>query len=401
MQKSLNHRSTRAMLFLAVAANVTGQSFLFMILPGLGRRLGISDIQTGAILSVSALLLIGAAPFWGWMSERLGRRRILRLALTGSCLGALAYATIVTLKLAGTTSVSVTLTLFFTARILQALLVGGVVPSAQAFMADITTPSERINGMGLIGGGYAIGGMSGALAAWSLAGTSPALGFAFTAMIALLAWFAIGLTTEPERRRPTVTEGPSRLRLRDIGPFIAITLLCFLTYSVMQQVMGLRLQDTFGYSPEMSMARSGTIIFVAACGMAVMQGWGIRRLNWPPLRLIRVGSLLAAFSMMACGIVESFAALVPTLAIFGMALGMVLPGNLTLLSLRADWNAQGKAAGVNMIGQAVGLAIGPLMGAALYGASPLLPFLAAMAFMIAVCIVTLKHRRFTTAATPP
>ncbi len=399
MQKHLNNRGTRATLFLAVAANVTGQSFLFMVLPGLGRRLGLSDIHTGAILSVSALLLIFSAPFWGWMSERVGRKRILALALAGSCLGAVAYAAIVTYKLDGAITARTTLALLLTARICQALLVGGVIPSAQAFMADITTPHERIGGMGLIGGGYAVGGMTGALVAWNLAAISPALGFACTALVIVLALGAVGMTTEPQSRRMSTPAQVGRLRLADICTFLVITLLCFLAYSVMQQVMGLRLQDAFGYSPEASMARSGTLIFVAACGMALMQAWGIRRLNWPPLRLVRAGGLLAAAAMAGCGMIDRFAAIVPVLAVFGMALGMILPGNLTLLSLQVAGNAQGKAAGINMIGQALGLAIGPLLGATLYGLSPPLPFLAATVFMCAVCLITLKPRRPARAST--
>lgn len=205
MQPDQNGRGTRAALFFAVAANVTGQSFLFMTLPALGRRLGISDIQTGALLSLSALLLIFAAPFWGWMSERHGRKRILLLALTGSSLGAVAYASLIALRLSDALSASAVFALLFGARILQALLVGGVVPSAQAFMADITPPSERVSGMGLIGGGYAVGGMSGALVAWGIAGDQPALAFGFTAAIVLLAMTVLARTREPRRPRPSTS----------------------------------------------------------------------------------------------------------------------------------------------------------------------------------------------------
>lgn len=42
----------------------------------------------------------------------------------------------------------------------------------------------------------------------------------------------------------------------------------------------------------------------------------------------------------------------------------MLPGNLASLSLRAGPNAQEKAAGFNVIGQGMGLAIGPRRGGA-------------------------------------
>ncbi len=58
-------------------------------------------------------------------------------------------------------------------------------------------------------------------------------------------------------------------------------------------------------------------------------------------------------------------------------LGLMLPGNLASLSLRAGPHAQGKAAGFNVVGQGLGFAIGPLTGAALRQLSPRMPFLAA------------------------
>lgn len=57
-------------------ANAAGQSFLFAVLPPLGRRLSFTDIQKGGILSASALLLMIAAPVWGYLTERIGRRPV-------------------------------------------------------------------------------------------------------------------------------------------------------------------------------------------------------------------------------------------------------------------------------------------------------------------------------------
>nr|MBL8457156.1 MFS transporter [Zoogloeaceae bacterium] len=67
----------QAGLFLALLCNAAGQSFLNVVLPPLGRRLGFSDLQTGLILSVSALLLMLTAAAWGYASERIGRRPVI------------------------------------------------------------------------------------------------------------------------------------------------------------------------------------------------------------------------------------------------------------------------------------------------------------------------------------
>lgn len=78
------HSLASLALFLALMAKAAGQSFLVVVLPPLGRRLGFTDIQTGAILSVSALLLMIAAPTWGYLTERIGRRPVLVIALAGA-----------------------------------------------------------------------------------------------------------------------------------------------------------------------------------------------------------------------------------------------------------------------------------------------------------------------------
>lgn len=57
-----------------------------------------------------------------------------------------------------------------------------------------------------------------------------------------------------------------------------------------------------------------------------------------------------------------------------IALGLMLPGNLAALSLRTPLSAQGKAAGINAIGQVLGLALAALLAVtALRGERAMLP----------------------------
>ncbi|WP_439626167.1 MFS transporter [Shinella sp.] len=95
MERSARTPVARIALFWALIANVTGQSFLLVILPPLGRRLGLTDLQTGAPLSASALMLIISAPIWGYLRERIGRKPVLLLALGSAASAWLAYSVIV------------------------------------------------------------------------------------------------------------------------------------------------------------------------------------------------------------------------------------------------------------------------------------------------------------------
>lgn len=368
-------------VFVALVANVTAQSFLLVVLPALGRRMGFTDLATGAVLSGSALLLILAAPLWGSASERVGRRPVMLLALAGSGLGALAFGLITGARLAGAISLGLALVLCLATRAMQALFVGGLLPSAQAYMADVTTCGQRAGGMGLIAAAYGLGAILGAILAWLMGGRDPAGAFLVTAAL-VAAGFALVLllAREPRRHVPAALGG--RLALGRLWPFVCITLIVFASYGIVQQVMALRLEDGLGFSPEQAVTGSGKGLLVIALTLVAVQGVVARVPSVRPERLLMAGTLVGALSMLLCGLARSYGEILAVLLLFGVALGLIIPGNLACLSLRAGARAQGKAAGVNMMGQGLGLAIGPLSGAALHQVSPLAPFLAATVLLV-------------------
>lgn len=369
-------------LALALVANITAQAFLFVSLPALGRRMGFSDIETGAILSLSALVLIVAAPAWGHLSERIGRRPVILMALSGAGLGPLAYALITDARLDGAVGAGAALGLFFAARSAQALLIAGLLPSVQAYIADVTSAQQRVGGMGLVGAAYGLGVIGGALLAWRVGGSDPVTAFLITAgFVAFAFTLVLAAVPEPVRHASAEPEASTAGLVGRIWPFAAITLLAYCAYGIVQQVLSLRLQDAMGFGSEDSIAKAGVGMLAMALAMVLVQGLLVRVLAWQPERLLLCGALLGAGAMALCGLARSYEETFAVLLLFGVALGLMLPGNLAALSLRAGVAAQGRAAGVNMMGQGLGLAIGPLSGAALHQLGLGLPFIAATALL--------------------
>jgi MFS transporter, DHA1 family, tetracycline resistance protein len=377
-------------LFLAVAANATGQSFLLVILPPLGRQLGFPDIQTGLVLSISAVLLLVSAPAWGYVSERIGRRPVLLIALTGAVLAPAAFSAVVGAHMEGAVAATMALVLFFAVRCGQVIVSGGLMPVAQAYMADVTTPERRASGMGLLGAAYGLGVIAGAAVAWRLGGGHAVLAFALLAVLAGLGFLSVLLfVSEPSRRERQETSAAIHLPIGEIWPFLAITLVAVSTSSILQQVTALRLQDALQVPPDESIAKAGAALMATALVMIAVQGAVVRFLTWRPQRLLCTGALLAAFAMLLGSLARSYAEISGALVLFGAALGLMLPGNLASLSLRAGRDAQGKAAGINALGQGLGMAIGPVAGASLHQIAPEAPFavatlLLALAFGLAV-----------------
>ncbi len=201
-------------VLLGLAANAAGQSFLLVVLPPLGRRLGFSDMETGAILSVSALLLIVFAPIY--ISERIGRRKVMLIALSGASLGPAAFSVIVGARISETISAAVALMLLFLSRSVQVITSAGLLPATQAYVADLTAPARRAGGMGLIGAAFGGGVVLGATLAWTFGGKDAI--FVFELIAALVAASFAGvflLVSEPVRREAMVSGG--RLTWGDLG----------------------------------------------------------------------------------------------------------------------------------------------------------------------------------------
>lgn len=111
----------------------------------------------------------------------------------------------------------------------------------------------------------------------------------------------------------------------------------------------------------------------AAVVMALVQTFSLRLLKLEPDRLILIGAIAAATAMIGVASAGNISMLIVALIVMGVALGLLLPGNLAPLSLIAGPQARGQVAGVNAVAQGLGMAVGPVAGAALHNLAPVAP----------------------------
>ena len=147
-------------LFLVVFIDLVGFGIIIPLLPFFGEHFDGSPAMVGFLMATYSLTQFVAAPFWGRLSDRIGRRPVLLLTLAGASISYVLLA------------FSNGLLMLFIARGLGGFMAGNI-SAAFAYVADVTTPENRAGGMGAIGAAFGLGFIAGPAIGGILAGPDP------------------------------------------------------------------------------------------------------------------------------------------------------------------------------------------------------------------------------------
>src|SRR5512145_1442945 len=121
--------SPLVIVFVTVFIDLLGFGIIIPLLPFYAETFGATGFTIGLLATSFSLMQFIFAPIWGRLSDRVGRRPIILFGLLGSCLSYLAFG------------MASTLTTLFLARIFAGIA-GANIPTAQAVVADLTTPEN-------------------------------------------------------------------------------------------------------------------------------------------------------------------------------------------------------------------------------------------------------------------
>ncbi len=241
-------RTLLVVVFSTILIDFVGFSVLIPVLPLFAERLGATPVQIGLMLSFYALAQLLFLPFWGWVSDRVGRRPVLIVSLFGTT------ASFILLALA------TDIPTVYVARVLSGFFAASV-GTAQAVITDVTPPSQRASGMGLIGAAFGAGMILGPMMGGLLAAWEEKAPFYAVAVLAaangLLALFTLDESRPTKLARPSLRDLavsliPTPLRLigavheRRIALFLAFFFVFFAAFSVMEAMITLYLSTRFG-----------------------------------------------------------------------------------------------------------------------------------------------------------
>jgi hypothetical protein len=100
----------------------------------------------------------------------------------------------------------------------------------------------------------------------------------------------------------------------------------------------------------------------------------LRKLGWPPARLIRLGALLGGVGFGSVMLATSAPMLWTSYAVAAFGMGWVYPSVSALAANSVDAHEQGAAAGTVAAAQGLGVIIGPIAGTAIYEADSGAPY---------------------------
>ena len=392
-------------VFLTVFIDLLGFGIVIPLLPIYSELYGASELTLGLLFSSFSFMQLIFAPFWGRLSDHIGRRPVLVGGLIGTA------ASYVLFGLADS------LPLLFASRLLAGFF-GANVPTAQAYVADVTTPAQRAKGMGMIGAAFGLGFTFGPLIGGELVRFSMhapgffAAGLSLTA--AIVGWTRM---VEPPRRPKhssrifgfeTLSDALSQPRVGQVILLYFLGILAFSGFESMFIRYGIvRFPAQFGMPEGLSVVGmkevlaaapiAGRYMFFIGLFAALVQGGLIRRLvpRFGETKLIVAGPFLLGLALLVIGAAGSWNAVLLGCALMPLGFGINNPSLNGLLSRAVPPERQGAFLGLNQSMASLARVLGPLLAGAIFEwGSPSSPFFASAAILAVATSVALgNHRR--------
>jgi multidrug resistance protein len=347
------------LIFLVVFVDLLGFGILIPILPTFStKELNLSESAIGIAIAIYSFTQFLFNPFFGSLSDKFGRRKIILYTLLLNALGYVIFA------------FTHSFLMLLISRIIAGIG-GSSIAVAQAYIADVTTKENRSKGMGMIGVAFGLGFVFGPLMGGILSHFSymftgfAAAGFSILAFI--LSYFFLKESLHKfsaedviKRRFFNINETISVFRKPFVG--ILIVLFFILTFSVANiygtfALLGLKV---YGFTD----LQNGYVYAIIGIVSAIVQGGLIGRLakKFSDNQLITGGAFLMMIGLVLLPYGVNIAGIIVICIILSLGTGTLQPVLLSLISKVTSEQEQGKVLGINQSLSAFARVLGPLWG---------------------------------------
>ncbi len=375
-----------AILFLTVFVDLLGFGIVIPFLPMFAQRMGIGASAVGPILAVYSLMQLLCAPMLGRVSDRVGRRPIIMLGLLGSAASYLIYG------------FADSFWLLMLSRAVHGAC-AATVSTAQAYVADTTSESERARGMGMIGAAFGLGFVLGPALGGLLGHRSLRTPVFFASALTFVNFlFAAARLPESHEAAPgarltlahlvePLVRLPRDLATHRLARLFSLAFLLTFALGALEATIALTVPRVYGYGS------LGVGMLLAYTGLlqAVAQGYLLGRIvpRFGELSIVRIGAVTLAIGLAPLGSVGSHAALLVMLALIAAGYGLASPSVASLISKSSERDVQGEVLGINQSALSLARIFGPIAGAAAYAAlGPAAPYVGGAIVTMVALILT-------------
>ncbi len=349
-------------LLLVVVIDLIGFGIIIPLLPFYAETYGASPQKVTMLMVIFSFCQFIAAPMWGYLSDKYGRRLIIWITLIGSIFAYILLAHTQTLY-----------GLFF-ARAFAGFMAGNI-STAQAYLTDITNKNNRAKAMGLFGAAFGLGFILGPAIGGILAGSDPknpnvflppitAASLSFIALI--LAIFTLKDTRSVNNinKNQRIESLIEALKIPNLRQLILLSFVVTIVFASMEATFSLWSERTFNWGAE----QNGYIFaFAGICGVIVqgfliaplVKRYGEESLCTSGILFLSLGMLSVAFSYL------NYHAYI-SMALIAFGLGLFMPTISTLIVNIVSENRRGWVLGVNQSVSSLARIIGPALAGVLF-----------------------------------
>lgn len=358
-----------------------GFGMIIPVLPNMVENAQAAPYHLGMMLSIYSAVSFFLSPFWGSISDRMGRRPIIMIGVIGFSISFFLF---------GISDQN--LWLMYASRILGGAFSGAATACSIAYIADITSEENRTKGMGLagmsIGLGFIFGPAFGGLL--SVFGTS--IPFFAASLLSLgtlvFSWFVLKESHVPD---PQLTKKQKESRWKAFAG--SLKYLYVLSFLVSFTLSGL--ESTLQYFEMSKIGASslemGLMFAISGVAGAVIQGYVVRKKvkKGSESTAIQAGLIISGIGFLLILLSMNFWTAAFYVTVFGIGNALIRPCVTSLVTQKTTVG-QGVASGLLSSMDSLGRILGPLVGTVLYHYHLNLPFL--FGGILLLLSVTLVYR---------
>jgi MFS transporter, DHA1 family, multidrug resistance protein len=345
-------------MFAAELIVMTGFSFVQPFIPLYIQQLGgLSDTQaafwSGLAISGTGIGMIISSPFWGLLSDRMGRKPMVLRAMLGGAV------------IIGLMGIAPNIFIFCILRIIQGFF-GGTVAAASALVTSSSPRDKTGYVMGLLMLSIYIGTAIGP----SIGGFSAhAFGYRITFFItagllligAFLVQFLVKETFQPPAQKVSLKSMWQLARARTFLPLLIVSGTISLGFQTSQPIIALYMAQLG--SPDTAAVLSGlafALMGIFTAFSSVISGRLIGRIS--PKKILIVACIGTGIIYLLPMFAANTTQLIIFIGLIGLLQGSAITSSTSMIGISVLIAQQGMAYGLSQSANAIGFSLGPIIG---------------------------------------